>query len=413
VSIHKIAARGVAIFAGASAAIALAGAGLVPAEAAGPIPVPCSVTALATAINTAPNGSLLVLAPYCTYPLTSRLTITNNLSLLGSSTTISRSTSATNPFSLLSVQGNVSITNVNFRGGSGVIGGAISNSGALSISGGLFSGNTASLYGGAIGNMGTLAISGAVFTGNTANSVGGAILDLMTATLLNCRFTGNSTPGDGGAIASEMPKDGPIQSGKKTPATADGPLAPPMAHLTVSNSSFTANNSQDGGAIDAAGFLTLSGDGFTGNGSPTTYMGGAVTLEVGTMTMTHSTLSGNQAGNGGAVFDNETATFISDNITGNTANTALNGNGGGIYYDGQITVTNSKISSNNAVDDGGGIFAEGPATISGTQIFKNQAAYMGGGIYNRGSAITLSHSPVYSNTPDNCSPAGSTPGCIG
>jgi predicted outer membrane repeat protein len=392
----------------AGAAIALAGFGLVPADAAVPIAVPCNTAALATAISTAPSGSLLALAPLCTYSVINELPPVNNtLSLVGSSTTITLSTLATPPFPLLRVNstGSLTITNVNFTNGMATNGGALFNLGTLMVSGGLFNQDQATASGGAIYNSGILAISGAIFTNDRAGMLGGAILNAYRASIRDCHFTGNNAH-QGGATANEPPKGGPIQH--------DAPQAPlPLSVLNVANSSYTGNAAEIGGGDFGLSEQTFTNDSFNDNGGTVTDEAGAIFGQDGTLTVTHTVLTGNQGGNGGAILINGTGTFISDNITGNSATTNANGLGGGIYFTGQITVTNSKISSNTAVSSGGGIFAQGDATITGTQIFLNSAGQPGGGIFNRGGTITLSHSPVYKNTPDNCSPPGSVSGCIG
>jgi hypothetical protein len=42
----------------------------------------------------------------------------------------------------------------------------------------------------------------------------------------------------------------------------------------------------------------------------------------------------------------------------------------------------------------------------------NTAAH-GGGIFNNGGTVTLAKTPVTGNTPDNCEPPGTVPGCTG
>jgi hypothetical protein len=67
-----------------------------------------------------------------------------------------------------------------------------------------------------------------------------------------------------------------------------------------------------------------------------------------------------------------------------------------------------KSRSNNA--------AAATVTIGHSRITGNSAgADGGGGIYNAGSdlAVTLTHSQVMHNDPDNCAPTASVSGCTG
>ena len=76
-------------------------------------------------------------------------------------------------------------------------GGAIDNFGTLSISGSTLSGNAATKSGGAISNFGTLAVGNSTFSGNSADDYGGGIYNGGTATLRNVTLTNNRADADG------------------------------------------------------------------------------------------------------------------------------------------------------------------------------------------------------------------------
>jgi hypothetical protein len=81
-------------------------------------------------------------------------------------------------------------------------------------------------------------------------------------------------------------------------------------------------------------------------------------------------------------------------VSGNTAN----GAGGGIFGNGDTTVTNSTVSSNTANFDGGGIFSSGTVALTNSTVSSNTANGAGGGIiFNEGS-LTLTNSTVSNNT---------------
>ena len=112
--------------------------------------------------------------------------------------------------------------------------------------------------------------------------------------------------------------------------------------------------------------------------------------------------TGNTAGVGGGVYDegggifNDGTLTVTDSVFIN--NSALNG-GGGIYnsypFDnhepagsGTVTVTNSIFIGNSATGDGGGIFNESGNTVTANNsIFVENSAIEGGGIYNLGTLI--------------------------
>jgi len=82
-------------------------------------------------------------------------------------------------------------------------GGAIENQGTLTISNGCTFTNNHAYYGGAIYNMKTATINNSTFSGNTANS-GGAISNYNTAiNVTGCTFTSNKATNSGGAIENQ------------------------------------------------------------------------------------------------------------------------------------------------------------------------------------------------------------------
>ena len=104
--------------------------------------------------------------------------------------------------------GNLTVTNCTFTDNTADYGGAIYNTGTIITLGGCnFTGNNASYYGGAIFNGGTITnISSSTFTGNTACD-GGVIYNagnIYTASTItnvsNCTFTNNKATSYGGAI---------------------------------------------------------------------------------------------------------------------------------------------------------------------------------------------------------------------
>jgi hypothetical protein len=158
--------------------------------------------------------------------------------------------------------------------------------------------------------------------------------------------------------------------------------------LTVSNSTLSGNSAYggfgDGGGIANGGTLTVSNSTLSGN------TGGIYNI-LGTLTVSNSTLSGNSSGGeGGGIFNNHgTLTVNNSTLSGNSAL-----DGGGIYNDyyGALTVNNSTLSGNSAAGGGGGIFNFGTLTVNNSTLSGNSATRSGGGLF------VYSGSPVLDNT---------------
>lgn len=181
-------------------------------------------------------------------------------------------------------------------------------------------------------------------------------------------------------------------------------------------------------AVSASGDLTLQDVTLSGGDGNGRLRGGAIT-NYGNVTIVDSTISGNVAFEGGAVFNEHGHLNITDSsITNNVANY-----GGGITdYSGTFTMTNSTLSKNralpyngnpsfgggllsttahdtitgclisgNTASKGGGISVYGVTVISDTTITKNRSDGRGGGIYNgSGHSLTVTGSTISGNRAD-------------
>jgi len=94
---------------------------------------------------------------------------------------------------------------------------------------------------------------------------------------------------------------------------------------------------------------------------------------------------------------NDSGILHLDNVTINNGNIE-GSSGGGIYNLGSVTITNSTISNNQALDSGGGIFNSGSLVISDSTIRDNYVSYFGGGgIQNDGGAVEINNSTITGN----------------
>ncbi len=204
-------------------------------------------------------------------------------------------------------------------------------------------------------------------------------------------------------------------------------IGPGAGQLTVqadaAATEFRVMDVLPGGGDVAIEGLTLTG------GRVLSEAGGAIRFQsTDTLTIRSSTITGNQAANGGGIYSlYEGNVVITDSSV--SGNTAVYGAGGGVQaVDGDITVTSSVIDSNEALNSGGGLFAQhggnvtltdsdltnnrvtyagyngaglnggdGNVTITGSTITGNTSAGDGGGIYNYGGTVTIADTDISNN----------------
>ncbi|MBN2303388.1 MAG: DUF11 domain-containing protein [Anaerolineae bacterium] len=250
--------------------------------------------------------------------------ITSRITILGNGHTIQRDTGAETPeFRVLSVyDGNLTLIEARITGGVANGGGGIScREGTLTVIGSVFQNNQATGSstsrnngGGISATESTLTVINSVFSNNRSTgdtSVGGGIaLLLSTATVINSTFSGNQADVAGGIVNSD-------------------------SQLTVTRSTFVNNIATGslgvGGGLGNAGTLTITNSTFSGNQADNE--GGAIYNQYTTLTVTNSTFSDNRAGTGGAIFNEEGAMALVTNsiLASNSAPTGANCHNDGTY----------------------------------------------------------------------------------
>jgi len=161
-----------------------------------------------------------------------------------------------------------------------------------------------------------------------------------------------------------------------------------------------------------------------GSGPRTTIIdgGGAATVVIVSHTGAHVRLSGLTIRNGlgvsqggGGIYNVGTLTITETSVSGNSSNdsvTAAAGLGGGIYNAGTLTVIQSTVRANsvtryrmNASAFGAGIYNIGKLIITNSTLSGNQAADIwpagvtyGGGIANIGGTVMISNSTISNNS---------------
>lgn len=234
--------------------------------------------------------------------------------------------------------------------------------------------------------VGTATLTNSQVSGNQATDGGGFSAGFATVT--DSTISGNTASGFGGGF--HVAKQGVLQ--------------PAMA--VVVRSAVTGNTAASGGGFYANNGAALERSSVSNN------MGGGIFALYGDVTVTASTISGNQRtlGGGGGIFARyANVTLESSTINGNSAM----GAGGGIRSYESVAVRNSTISGNTASVSGGGIYARrdplrpyvGTLTISHSTIAGNHAASgTGGGIWKAGGQLDLSATIVAENTAGDGNP---------
>jgi hypothetical protein len=135
--------------------------------------------------------------------------------------------------------------------------------------------------------------------------------------------------------------------------------------------------------------------------------GGGGISNGGTLTVTNSTVSGNNArgmpGRGGGIFNFGTLTVTNSTVTGNSVSGVFGaGFDGGIENQGNAAVNNSTVSGNIATGEGGGICnLQGSVTINNSTVSGNSVHFAGDGGGIAGT-VTLQNSIVANNSGGNC-----------
>lgn len=274
--------------------------------------------------------------------------------------------------------------------------------GTVALNDSTVSSNTAE-YGGAIWSSGDLSLVDSVVSNNSASRSAAGIYNAFgTLTMTRATVSGNDAGRNGGGVfnSGEATITDSTLSGNA--ADLGGGLYNAVGTVEAQGSLFSANTAQSsGGGIytRTGGTVTIVVSTISVNQSSGT--GGGVSALESTITLTDSTISDNTSqGDGGGLFsDGAAATLTNVRVTGNTA---TSGPGGGIYQDGNaLVITSATISGNSAPNNhGGGLFTRSGSTVqmTDTSISLNRAL-VGGGFSNRGT-FTLTTSTVSENTAD-------------
>ena len=406
--------------------------------------VPCAADELIAAIvrANAGHGAKLRLAEKCTYTLTRSAPpppvpfgavglpiVTQPVSIDGNGSTIVRAANAT-PFRILEVGagGNLTLRDVTIKGGQ-ADGGVGGGGGGIrvDIGGRATIENTELIYnrtngsGGGIANFGDTKILGGSDNGkdknkhgydgsnisyNSALFDGGGIFNNGNLTVQNTRLSYNNTIG----VVNILPIGG-----------AGGGLS--NSRVAVLDNVRVDNNTAGfrGGGIRGGINSTTEAKNVEVNDNRAGSEGGGIFAD-GIFHLRHGKVHHNEAGQrGGGVF-NQIGEFVAEDsrISENTASTnSTIEHGGGIYNtSGNVVLRRTHVDRNRAIgtnSQGGGIYNNNTLTLSESKVTDNISTLAPGGIFNDGGQVTVDQkSAITGNRPTNCTPSSPpVPNCFG
>ena len=237
------------------------------------------------------------------------------------------------------------ISNCTFTNNKAKDGGALHIKCHTTLSNCIFTNNKADDGGAAIIGGQSLVLN-CSFTDNAANRAGAIWAQDPNTTIMNCRFTNNVAKEDGGAVYTVINS----------------------ANLIISNSTFTNNKADDGGAILTFSPTSVSDCSFTNN---TANRAGAIWTQCDNSTVKNCNFTNNNAAkDGGAIY---------------VAVKCIN-----------QTISNSTFTNNKATD-GGAILTFSPTSVSDCS-FTNNTANCAGAIWMQGVDSTIMNCRFTNNT---------------
>ncbi len=388
---------------------------------------------LRQAIANAASGDTIVFASNLTggtITLTSgQLTINKRLTIsgLGASALTVRGNRAYRVFNL-GTSAVVTISGLTIADGyiKNARGGGIYNGGSLTLEDCVISRNQIdgallglfSWGGGGIYNAGTLTVTRSTISDNSDKAVsggGGGIFTDGTLILQDSIVRGNKVHTS--SLFGQYGGGGICNRGTAT-----------VTRSTIISNTATGYSSGGGGGIYNNGRLTLAYSAVQTNtaladarGSYGGFGGGIMNWQGGALVVQHSTLAGNSADrDGGGIENIGTLTVTQSTVSGNAAKGKRPSTGsgqvglGGAGIDnstGMLTLENSTISGNRSNQYGGGLVNdEGTMRITFSTVSNNSASTIGGGIYITGSVtdtiMYLTNTIIANSAGQDCVNAG-------
>jgi hypothetical protein len=233
---------------------------------------------------------------------------------------------------------------------------------------------------------------------NGSASQGGGIYNLGELNLSETVVVNNVAVDFGGGIyhASTLNtltvENSEILSNGATDANSSGGGVYTEGPLTITTSTIDGNNAGDeGGGISlegASSSLDMTGSMVSNNSiNASNGAGGGISSLTGVVTIVDSTVSGNTAtapgGDGGGISSNADLTLEYSTVSGNSADDS---GGGLIQWNNDLAIDHSAVRDNFVIDDysfGGGIYVSfGSLEMTEVEVSGNLSPNVGGGMYS-------------------------------
>jgi hypothetical protein len=170
------------------------------------------------------------------------------------------------------------------------------------------------------------------------------------------------------------------------------------------------------GATVSISGLTVS-NGYAFSSGPSSLPGGGGVYNLGVLTLTDSTISGNGTNKfGGGILNSwrsDTVFGVAelDNVTVTSNGSQLLG--AGVMNDGKMRITDSTISKNGPASFAGGVYNDGTLTMEGSTVSANNGGAQGGGLMNDfGGSVTITNSTISGNAVGRSPTGGASGGGI-
>ena len=163
------------------------------------------------------------------------------------------------------------------------------------------------------------------------------------------------------------------------------------SRLTIDGNGSTIDAAGSGRvlAVAVSGDLTLDDVTITGGAADD----GAGVHSQGELAISNSTITDNDATiDGGGIFNSGRLTITATDLTSNSASS-----GGAIFNSGELIVRDATFSGNSASDDGGALTNAGTADVTTTTFAANSATSRGGGVFSTADT-TITNSTLSDNT---------------
>ncbi len=258
---------------------------------------------------------------------------------------------------------------------------------------------------------GTLTLNNLVLQNGKADYGGGIFSSGGTLTVNESTLTGNSATNDGGGIYTFSGTTNVAHTGfLSNIASGSGGGIYNNGTMTVSGSSFSADQAGEAGGIyNASGTLTITDTTFASNSG--NLWGGGIEINFGTVSVSGSTFAANASTYGGGIYNyGGTLTVNSSTFTNNSSTY-----GGGVNSSGNpVTISNSTFTGNSATGgSGGAIFGGGDMLVVSNSTVSGNTADTGGGIDQYNGTLKLGSSIVAGNSASTAPDVGGSFNSLG